>query len=139
MTYEEYEILCEKQREKNKEYLDIFEKDLIKSELGKKTINNHLSNVDFYINDFILREEPLEMKEGCGYYLSSFLGDYFIRKCAWSTPATIKTTAASIKKFYMSMLEHEYVSKEDYQYLSDIIKNEMRTWQADCARFNDDW
>ena len=29
--------------------------------------------------------------------LGDFLGDYFIRKCMWSTPSTVKTTAASIR------------------------------------------
>ena len=33
----------------------------------------------------------------------------------------IKTTAASIKKFYRSMNEHVYISKDDYKDLCDIV------------------
>ena len=35
--------------------------------------------------------------------LGDFLGDYFIRKCMWSTPSSVKTTAARLKKFCYEM------------------------------------
>ena len=136
MNYEEYEKLCKLQQDKNDEYLDKFEKDLMESGLSQKTIRKHLNNVIFYINEYLLREEPLEMETGCGYKIDMFLGYYFIHKCMWSTPGTIKTTAASIKKFYKSMNEHGYISKDKYKYLCDIIKENIETWQADCEVFN---
>ena len=97
MDYNEYERLCELQRETNKKYLTIFENDLTQAGLKEKTIKNHLFNVDLYINEYLLRIEPLEIQHGCDYELDTFLGDFFIRKCTWSTPGTIKSTAASIK------------------------------------------
>jgi hypothetical protein len=54
----------------------------------------------------------------------------------WSTPGTIKTTAASIKKFYKCMNEHGYVSKGKYNNLCTIIKENMDEWKDDCAAFN---
>ena len=104
--------------------------------LKEKTIKNHLFNVDFYINEYLLRVEPLEMKDGCGYEIDIFLGDFFIRKCLWSTPATIKSTAASIKKFYKSMKEHGYISSDSYTELCDTIKESMDIWQDDCKSYN---
>lgn len=136
MTYEEYEKLCKLQQAKNYEYLDIFEKDLMASGLSQKTIKKHLNNVDFYINTYLLREEPLEMAEGCSDMIDIFLGYFFIRKCMWSTPGTIKTTAASIKKFYKCMNEHGYISKDRYEDLCDVIKVNMEIWQDDCETFN---
>jgi hypothetical protein len=100
MIYEEYEMQCKQQREKNHSYLGIFEKDLMESGLTHKTISKHVSNVDYYINKYLLREDTFEMQEGCGSKIDMFLGYFFIHKCMWSTPGTIKTTAASIKKFY---------------------------------------
>ena len=48
MIYEEeYQRLCKLQQDKNNEYLDIFERDLIESGLKQKTINKHLNNVGF--------------------------------------------------------------------------------------------
>ena len=43
----------------------------------------------------------------------------------WSTPGNIKTTAASIKKFYKSMFEHGYIEKADYNFLCSEIKENM--------------
>jgi hypothetical protein len=136
MNYEEYEMQCKQQQEKNNNYLEIFERDLMEAGLTHKTISNHVSNVDFYINDYLIREEPFEMQEGCGSKIDMFLGYFFIHKCMWSTPGTIKTTAASIKKFYKSMNNHGYISKEEYICLCTTIKENMEIWQDDCAAFN---
>ena len=55
----------------------------------------------------------------------------------WSTPSTIKSTAASIKKFYKCMMEHGFIKKSDYDDLCDEIKENMEFWQEDCAAYND--
>ncbi len=136
IDYEEYEKQCEAIRAANMELLDIFKKDLTAAGLSSKTVNSHLSNVAFYINEYLLREEPATMWEGVAY-LDTFFGEFFIRKCMWSTPATIKSTAASIKKFYKCMLSHNKIPKENYDFLCSEIKNGMEQWQADCAQYND--
>ncbi|MBM6765504.1 hypothetical protein H5996_06220 [Faecalicoccus pleomorphus] len=68
--------------------------------------------------------------------INDFLGYFFIRKCAWSTPASIKSTAASIKKFYKCMSKHEKISKEDYEDFCKAIKFNMKFWQDDCESYN---
>ncbi|MFA7628961.1 MAG: recombinase [Candidatus Dojkabacteria bacterium] len=136
MTYEEYENLCKQQQEKNQEYLVIFERDLIQAGLTQRTIKEHIFNVGFYINTYLLRAEPLEMEEGCGVKIHSYLGDFFIRKCAWSSSGTIKTTAASIKKFYKCMSEHGYISNNDYKVLCSFIKESMEIWQSDYEAYS---
>lgn len=135
MSYEEYEFECQKQRQRNEKFLEIFEKDLLSAGLNVNTVRKHLFNVDFYINTYLLREEPLDMERGC-IKIDMFLGYYFIHKCMWSTPGNIKTTAASIKKFYKCMFAHGYNEKNDYKFLCSEIKEGMSEWQADCERFN---
>lgn len=110
MDYDDYSKACDKIRAKNSEYLDLFEHALIEDGLKDSTIKRHLSNTDFYINDFLLYEEPLTIDYGISR-IDSFLGDFFIRKCMWSTPGNIKSTAASIKKFYKCMMNHGIVKK----------------------------
>lgn len=134
--YEEYERECDKIRQTNEELLALFEEELQDSGLSAKTVRRHLSNADFYINEYLLREEPRPMEDGITE-LDMFLGFFFIRKCMWSTPGTIKSTAASIKKFYKCMLNHGKISKDDYAYLCDDIKENMEQWQTDCAVYND--
>ena len=102
MNYDDYSKACDKIRAKNSEYLNLFEQVLVDDGLKDSTIKRHLSTIDFYINDFLLYEEPLTMDYGIGK-IDSFLGDFFIRKCMWSTPGNIKSTAASIKRFYKCM------------------------------------
>ena len=134
--YEEYERECDKIRQTNEELLTLFEEELQDSGLSAKTVRRHLSNAEFYINEYLLREEPRPMEDGITE-LDMFLGFFFIRKCMWSTPGTIKSTAASIKKFYKCMMNHGKISKDDYVYLCDDIKENMEQWQTDCAVYND--
>ena len=136
MNYDDYSKACDKIRAKNSEYLNLFEQALVDDGLKDSTIKRHLSTIDFYINDFLLYEEPLTMDYGIGK-IDSFLGDFFIRKCMWSTPGNIKSTAASIKRFYKCMMDCGIVKKSNYEFLCSEIKDGMETWQDDCAIYND--
>ena len=131
---EMYEKKCEEIRRTNDSLLELFEKDM--EGLSPKTIRRHLSNVDFYINEFLLYADALPMEYGLGK-IDEFLGEFFIRKCMWSTPATIKGTAASIKKFYKCMLDHGKIEKGDYKFFCETVKVGMEDWQALCAQYND--
>lgn len=127
MNYEEYEKAVEKITKVNEQYLILFQEYLLEKGLKDKTIRNHLNNVSFYINDYLNYYDPQEMVKGC-YDISGFLGDWFIHKAMWSSRESIKSTAASIKKFYKCMLEKGHVSKADYQYLVETIKEKMPDW-----------
>ena len=66
-TIEEYDSACEAVRKENAEYLKLFEADLTEKGLSPKTIKNHISNVDLFINEFLLREDG-------GVFIISSLG-----------------------------------------------------------------
>ncbi|MDD4729792.1 MAG: recombinase [Candidatus Neomarinimicrobiota bacterium] len=137
MTYEEYEQKCDEIRMRNAAYLDEFREDLFNAGLKEKTIDRHCNNADFYINTYLLREEPLEMTCGsASFKIDDFLGYFFIRKCMWSTPGAIKSTAASIKKFYSSMLQRGNIDKSNYRELIETIRDNMDCWLKDCESYN---
>ena len=71
------------------------------------------------------------------FYIGDFFGYFFIRKCMWSTPSTIKTTAASIKKFYKFMYETNRVKKEEYEDFAKNLNESLDGWCEDCRIFND--
>ncbi len=48
MDYEQYLKICQSIQETNDLLLELFEEDLVKFGLKQKTINRHLSNVDFF-------------------------------------------------------------------------------------------
>ena len=136
MDYDTYLNKCTDIRKINDSLLTLFSDDLKKAGLADKTIQRHLSNVDFFINEYLIRTDALPMESGVTM-IDDFLGNFFIRKCMWSTPANIKTTATSIKKFYKSMLYHEKIAEHDYELLCAIIKDSLDIWQEDCAIYND--
>lgn len=131
--FKDYEEQYEKIREENNKLLKMFEKDM--QNLTPKTISRHLNNVSFYLNTYLLREGIYDYTHGI-WEIDSFLGGFFIRKCMWSTPGTIKSTAVSIKKFYKSMVKHGMIEKSDYECLCETIKENMWQWQIDCEDYN---
>ena len=131
----DYEKEMEKTRKTNDKYLSKFESWLKNKGLKEKTIRSHVSNADLYINEYLNYYNFTKMEEGCSM-VSLFFGDWFIRKCMWSTAYSIKTTAASIKKFYNCMMELGHVTKDDYDMLCDIIKDEMEDWIEEVNDYN---
>jgi len=131
----DYLDFSEQNEDTNHEYLLLFQEDLENAGLKQKNIYNHLSNADLSINDFSGNRMNVTMEEGVTT-LGDFLGDYFIRKCMWSSPSTVKTTTASLKKFYKSMAKHEKIEKKDYDYVCRDIKESMEYWQESCKSYN---
>jgi len=126
--YERYEESCKKIRKANKRLLDEFGAWLKSSGLAEKTVNNHISNADFYINEYLLYEDATtEAKDGI-HAVDMFLGDWFIRKAMWASKSSIKGNAASLKKFYTFLLDKGLIDKEDLVDLKQVIKEEMPEW-----------
>ena len=128
-------------RKENKKYMDLFFNDLQAAGLSEKTIRNHMENVDFYLTDYVPFEddEAKGMKGGAEtYMLRGFLGYFYIHKCMWSTPNNLKTTGASLKKFYKCMADHGEIDKVKYKDICTLFKEEMADWQEECRKFNDD-
>ncbi|MDO9535247.1 MAG: recombinase [Bacillota bacterium] len=135
-SYEQYEQDCERIRKDNETLLVEFEKWLTEKDLTQKTIDKHVYNVEFYINKFLLYEEAIDAADGSGE-IGYFLGYWFIKKAMWSSKASIKSNAASLKKFYQFMLEKGNVTKEAYDYLNERIKEEMQEWLDTIDRYDD--
>ena len=125
--YEKLEIECEKERVKNKKLLEEFSNWLKESGLTKKTINRHINNVNFYINEYLLNYDLTEAKDGIDE-IDMFIGDWFIRKAMWSSRAEIKANATSLKKFYTFMNEKGLVEDIELKELKIAIKMGMPEW-----------
>ena len=134
--YEQYEIECERIRESNEKLLEDFGNWLRRSNLVDKTINRHVEHIDFYINEYLLYEDATEPQDGI-FRVSMFLGYWFIRKAMWASRASIKSNAASLKKFYTYLNERGLVNKEDLDALKMTIKEEMPEWLATLDRYDD--
>ena len=80
MDYDNYLEECEKIRKTNDLLLAVFKDDLIQAGLKDKTIDRHLTNVNFYINEYLLHYDAYPMEEGLDM-IGDFLGYYYIHKC----------------------------------------------------------
>lgn len=137
---DEIDIKIQRIREINNKYLDEFEQHLKEAGLSKKTVENHLLNLDVYLNSYLVRTEndilDWSMKRGC-YALDGFLGYYFIKKCMWSSPSQTRSCIAGIKKFYKFLSDKEVISKAAYNDMLQIIKEEKDNWILACKEYNE--
>ncbi len=134
--YEKYEAACKKIRRANQKLLTDFESWLKSSGLSEKTIKNHLANIDFYVNEYLLYEDAVEAKDGVDS-VSDFLGYWFIKKAMWASQSSIKANASSLKKFYSFLLEKGLIDKDDLNEIKETIKEEMTEWLETLERYDD--
>jgi hypothetical protein len=132
-----YDDDCEKIRDENEKLLKEFGVWLEASKLVPKTVKGHVSNVDFYINEFLLYEEPVQQAQDGIYGVRMFFGYWFIKKASWATPASIKSNAASLTKFYTFLLGKGLVDQEALDEWKAQIKEEMPEWVATMKRYDD--
>ena len=136
VDFEKYEEDCENIKKANEQLLNGFDAWLKLSGLSEKTINNHVSNIDFYINEFLLYDDATEAKDGA-QDVGMFLGYWFIRKAMWANRSSIKGNAASLKKFYTFLEEKGLIEKEDLIDLKQSIKEDMPEWLETLERYDD--
>lgn len=129
------ELEIEKNEKRNEKFIQEFKTWLKKQNLSTKTINKHISNMELYLNDYLPYYESETMEEGTSS-VYSFLGDWFIRKCMWSSRSSIKETASSIKKFYKCMNELGYIDKEKYELVVFTIKENMEEFLENLDEYD---
>ncbi len=133
--YDQYERDCEKIREENDELLDDFAVWLQEKGRSAATINRHLSNIDLYVNYFLLEEQATPAADGY-HSAGTYLAYWFIRKVSASDWA-IRSNAASLKQFYGFMVERELAEPADLADLKAEIKRAIPRASGRVARYND--
>ena len=130
------EKTLEMYHKENCELILLYKEELERSGLSDKTITRHISNIEHYLNRYIVDYCGERFNKGIEY-IGEYLGNFFIRKCMWSTPQQIGSTATSIKKFYKCMLNNGKISEDDYEMLCSEISFGLDEWKEDCAIYND--
>lgn len=125
---EDYDKEFKKVEKNNEKLLDLFEKSL--EGLSEKTIDLHLSNAHLFLNEYFYREGLENPVEGAGYVDSFF--DFFVRKCMWSSPNTVKQLAASMRKFYKCLYNNKIVEIEVLEHVLEIIDGGLEYWIEEC-------
>lgn len=111
LSESEVDALMHKMNIQNQKILEDFKIHLQESGLAPKTIDRHVSNIEFYINTYLLYYDIESPHQG-HYRLDDFFGGFFPSKAMWSSPATTKENITSLKKFYMYLNGLSIVSDE---------------------------
>ena len=134
--YQKYEQASKQIRKENAELLDGFDQWLAAQGLNEKTIEQHVRNVDFYINTFLLYSDAVPAKEGTlGVW--SFFGNWFIRKTLWASQSSMRQMGVSLKRFYTFMHEQGQIDADTLADLKETVKEEMPNWLALLRRHDD--
>jgi FtsZ-binding cell division protein ZapB len=133
---EEYERACEMIRKENQTLLMEFNAWMEARKLSERTAGMHFSNAAFFIQHFLLYEQPLRPHEGVSS-IGMYLGYWFIRKGPIATPGTVKTNATSLVKFYSFLVEKGQVTTEQLDRMRNTIRSEMSHWQERARRYNE--
>ena len=136
-AYKQHEEDCKKIKKTNEGLLTGFEAWLKSFGLAPRTTMQHIANTDFFINEYLLYEDAIEAVEGAAC-VSMYFGDWFIRKAMWASPSSIKSNAASIKKFYAFMLAKGLVTQQAVDVLAQTIKKDMPSWLAQIKRYDEE-
>jgi len=124
--------LSEKEaREENAELIKDFVLWLENKPLSKKTIEKYASNIDFYINEYLIYdgEEIERAKDGYhGGTIDVFFDYWFPKKALWASKASTKENITSLKKFYSFMLETNSITSENYNELLETFKDYKFNW-----------
>lgn len=120
---DDYDQKVEKIQAYNQPILDEFEAWLAES-WTKKTVKNHVDNIDFFA-DYLAYYEPLRhLDEASGEDVYSFLTSWFPRKALWASKSNQKSNLASFKKFFKWMQETGRISPEVAKEVLTTLKEE---------------
>ncbi len=134
--YNQYEAEYEKRKEENHIFLIGFGRYLQNKKFSKKIIDKHLGNIDFYINNCLLYEQPEQAAYGVSQ-VDYFLGYWFIRKAMWASTTSIKENITSLKHFYSYMNKIGQVSDDELSDLKIEIKENKEKWIETVQRYDD--
>ncbi len=131
---DDYYKICNKMQQDNFKLLQEFLPWLKNKHLSEEVVKTHINNIDFYINQFLLHEIDCPAKEGA-FYISEYLGDWFIRKVITSNEIQINANAASLLIFYTFMNEKGEITNDDLEDLSDTIREDLSDWTTAMKQY----
>jgi len=122
-TYD-YDAQVRAIRAYNQPLLDDFEVWLEQSGLSEKTVETHVSNIDFFTNYLVYYQPLKKLDEANSGDVWMFLADWFPRKALWSSVTSVKSYLASFKKFFQWMGETGRVSPQTFADVLNTLKED---------------
>ena len=134
----DYDQEVEKIRKYNQPILDEFQAWLEKSGLVRKTVKNHVENIDFFA-EYLVYYEPLsKLDEADVSDVYSFLGNWFPRKAMWASESSMRSNMASFRKYFKFLRESRRVEKEVEDEVRETLK-ESKDEFLEAVEFDDSY
>ena len=130
LTEEQFDELIDE----NNARLVEFEEWLLESGLKQSTTDTHISNVEFYINEYLVYYEGIRPEDATADV--AFFMSWFIRKASWASKGTLKSNGASFKKFYTFLYEKGLIETYQIEELKKILKLGMPEWIEELEQFD---
>ncbi|MBQ8708320.1 MAG: hypothetical protein IJ523_09565 [Succinivibrionaceae bacterium] len=133
---EDFDENTEKRRTEYNRIIKLYIQSMEQDGLAKLTISRHCECLDLFLNEYLAYEHEITVQDAV-QYASEYFGYTFIRDFAQSADS-IKTHAASIKRFYKWLLGQGLVTKEGYAgFCRDIGDSNIRKWKKDFEQYYD--
>ncbi len=129
-TLDDYDAQVDAMQKHNAPILASFHTSLAQAGLARKTVKNHVDNIDFF-TEYLVYYEPLKrLDEADEGDISAFLLDWFPRKALWASVSNTKQYLASFKKFFQWMGDTQRIS-------SDVVEDVLTTLKEEREDFLD--
>ena len=128
----DYDTCIEKILEQNKYFMKLFEEDLDNKGVSEKTKSKHMNNIDLYLNSYIAHYKGKSVLTDLS--INYFIDIWFMRKCLWSSPSSVKGYITSFKKFFKCLNNHGIIDSGQYALILDEIKENKDEWIAEAKR-----
>jgi len=129
----DYDVRVRAIQAANQPILHAFEVWLEQSGLSEKTIQIHVSNIDFFTNYLVYYEPLKKLDEANSGDVWMFLDDWFPRKALWASITSVTSYLASFKKFFRWMGETGRVSPQTVTDVLELLKEERGTFLSNVA------
>ena len=129
----DYDVRVRAIQAANQPILNAFEVWLEQSGLSEKTIQIHVSNIDFFTNYLVYYEPLKKLDEANSGDAWMFLDDWFPRKALWASITSVTSYLASFKKFFRWMGETGRVSPQTVTDVLELLKEERGTFLSNVA------
>ena len=123
-TLDDYDAQVDAIQKHNAPILASFQTSLAHAGLARKTVKNHVDNIDFF-TEYLVYYEPLKrLDEADEGDISAFLLDWFPRKALWASVSNTKQYLASFKKFFQWMGDTQRIAPEVVEDVLTTLKEE---------------
>ena len=138
-TLDDYDAQVDAIQKHNAPILASFHTSLAQAGLAKKTVKNHVDNIDFF-TEYLVYYEPLtRLDEADEGDVSAFLLDWFPDKALWASVSNTKQYLASFKKFFQWMGETQRIPAEVVDEVLATMKEHRQDFLDAVEDDDDSW